>query len=52
MNKLFKLIIVNILGLFDVNKIIIARQDGIKSNLEKKLILTGIIAIVYTYLTL
>ncbi len=50
MNKLFKLIIVNILGLFDVNKIIIARQDGIKSNLEKKLILTGIIAIVYTYL--
>lgn len=50
MNKLFKLIMVNLLGLFDVNKIIIARGDGVKSNLEKKFVLTGIIAIVYAYL--
>ena len=38
MNKLFKLIYVNLLSLFDINKIIIAREDGVKSNLEKRAI--------------
>ncbi len=47
MNKLFKLIYVNLLNLFDINKIIIARSDGVKSNLEKRAIITGIIALVY-----
>lgn len=50
MNKILKLIWVNILGLFDINKIIIARNDGVKSNLEKKSIITGIIVVVYGFL--
>lgn len=50
MNKLIKLIWVNLLGLFDINKIKIARLDGVKSNLEKKSVITGIIAVVYGYL--
>lgn len=50
MNKLIKLIIVNLLGLFDINKIRIAREDGVKSNFEKKAIITGIIAVVYGFL--
>lgn len=49
MNKLFKLIYVNLLGLFDINKIIIAREDGVKSNLEKRTILLGLINVVYAY---
>lgn len=51
MNKLFKLIYVNLLKLFDINKIIIARSEGVKSNLEKKAILTIIIAIICVYAT-
>lgn len=47
MNKLFKLIYIYLLNLFDINKIIIARADGVKSNLEKRTIITGIITIVY-----
>mgnify|MGYP003289636336 FL=1 len=47
MNKLFKLIYVNLLNLFDINKIIIARNDGVKSNLEKRTIITGLMSIVY-----
>ncbi len=49
MNKLFKLIYVNLLNLFDINKIIIAREDGVKSNLEKRTILVGLINVVYAY---
>ncbi len=49
MNKLLKLIYVNLLNLFDINKIIIARLEGVKSNLEKKAILTIIIAIFCVY---
>lgn len=50
MNKLLKLIYTNILKLFDINKIIVARNDGVKSNLEKKLVITGIITLFYGYL--
>ena len=49
MNKLFKLIYVNLLSLFDINKIIIAREDGVKSNLEKRTILVALINVVYAY---
>jgi len=49
MNKLFKLVIVNLLGIFDMNKIIIARLEGVKSNLEKKTVLTVIMALFYGY---
>ena len=38
MINVVKLIIVNLLGLFDLNKILIARDSGVKSNNEKKLI--------------
>lgn len=50
MNKLIKLIYVNLLNLFDINKIIIARSEGVKSNLEKRTIITGIIAVFYAIL--
>ncbi|MBE6146556.1 MAG: hypothetical protein E7171_08080 [Firmicutes bacterium] len=49
MNKLFKLIYVNLLSLFDINKIIIAREDGVKSSLEKRVILVALINVVYAY---
>ena len=49
MNKLFKLIYVNLLGLFNINKIIVAREDGVKSNLEKRTILVALINVVYAY---
>ncbi len=49
MNKLFKLIYVNLLELFDINKIMIAREDGIKSNLEKRLVLSALIGLFYGY---
>ena len=34
MNKFIKLVRVKILELFDFNKIRVAREDGVKSNLE------------------
>ena len=49
MNKFFKLVYVNLLDLFDINKIIIAREDGVKSNLEKRTILVALINVVYAY---
>lgn len=49
MNKIFKLIYINLLGLFDINKIIVARSEGVKSNLEKKFIITCLIALFYGY---
>ena len=49
MNKIFKLIYVNILNLFDINKIIIAREDGVKSNLEKRTMLVALIYVVFAY---
>ena len=49
MNKLFKLIYVNLLSLFDINKIIIAREDGVKSNLEKRTVIVFLINVVYAY---
>ena len=49
MNKLFKLIYVNLLSLFDINKIIVAREDGVKSSLEKRVILVALINVVYAY---
>lgn len=50
MNKLIKLLYVNLLGLFDINKIIVARNDGVKSNLEKKSIIIGLMTIICGYL--
>ena len=49
MNKFFKLVYVNLLDLFDINKIIIAREDGVKSSLEKRVILVALINGVYAY---
>lgn len=50
MNKFIKLVRVKILELFDFNKIRVAREDGVKSNLELKTILVGIMAVVYGYI--
>lgn len=50
MNRLFKLLYVQILGLFDINKIKIARESGVKSNLEKRVIIVVIAGIFFGYL--
>ena len=50
MNKLLKLLYVNLLGLFDINKILTARKDGVKSNLEKRTIILGIATLVFGYI--
>lgn len=50
MINVVKLIIVNLLGLFDLNKILIARDSGVKSNNEKKLIIVGILIFVIIYI--
>ena len=50
MNKLLKLLYVNILGLFDINKIAVARREGVKSNLEKRSIVTGIATLLCGYI--
>ena len=50
MNKLLKLLYVNILGLFDFNKIAVARKEGVKSNLEKRGIVTGIATLICGYI--
>ena len=36
MSKLFRLIYVNLLSLFDINKIIIARKERVKTSLETR----------------
>ena len=50
MNKLFRLIYVNLLSLFDINKIIIARKDQIKTTLETRTTILGLLSIAYGYL--
>ena len=50
MSKLFNLIYVNLLSLFDINKIIVARKDRIKTNLETRTTILGLLSIVYGYL--
>lgn len=50
MNKLIKLIYVNILSLFNINQIFIAREEGVKSNFETKAIIMGIILLFFGYL--
>ncbi len=49
MSKLFRLLYVNLLGLFDINKIIVARKEGVKSNLENRTIIMGVGAIAIGY---
>ena len=50
MIKLIQLIYINLLSLLDFNKINVAKQNGVKSNSSKKLILTFVIAIIYGYI--
>lgn len=50
MSNIIKLIYINILSMFNINKIIIAREDGVKSNLEIKSIITCIIFLFLGYL--
>ena len=50
MNKLFKLLYVNLLNLFDINKIAIARKEGVKSDLEKRSIILGIATLILGYI--
>lgn len=50
MNKFFRLVYVNLLSLFDINKIAIAKKDGVKSNLENKNIITGFLLVAYIFI--
>jgi ABC-2 type transport system permease protein len=50
MSKLFRLIYVNLLSLFDINKIIIARKNRVKTSLETRTTILGILSIAYGYL--
>ena len=50
MNRLIKVIYINILNLFDINKIMIAKQDGVKSSFETKTVITGLVGLLYGYL--
>lgn len=50
MNKLIKLIYVNLLSLFNINQIFVARETGAKSNLETKSIITSIILLFYGFI--
>lgn len=50
MNKFFRLIYINLLSLFDINKIAIAKKDGVKSNLENKNIITGFLLVAYIFI--
>lgn len=50
MNRLIKVIYVNILNLFDINKIVVAKQDGVKSSLETKTVITGLVGLLYGYI--
>lgn len=50
MNKLIQLLYVNILAMFDINKIKVARESNVKSNLESRMIILAIVAIFYGYL--
>ena len=50
MNKFFRLVYINLLSLFDINKIAIAKKDGVKSNLENKNIITGFLLVAYIFI--
>lgn len=50
MMKIIKLIYLNILGLFDINKIVVARSRGVVSSSEKKVVITTIISLLYGYI--
>ena len=50
MIKLIKLIYVNILGLFDINKIIVAKSNGVSSGVQNKNIFYALVSILLGYL--
>lgn len=50
MINVVKLIIINFLGLFDFNKVLIARDSGIKNTNEKKIIIFGVISFILIYI--
>jgi len=50
MNKLFKLLYVNLLDMFNFNKIAVARKDGVRSNLEIRTVIVAIFTIIGGYI--
>jgi len=50
MNRLIKVIFLHLLKMFNINKIIVARENKVKSESESKLVLTAIIAIILGYI--
>ncbi len=50
MNRLVKVIFLNLLNLFDINRILIAKKDGVKSGFESKTIVTVLAGLMYGYL--
>ena len=49
MNKLLKLLYVNIVDMFDINKYRLAKENNIKTNFEGRAIIIALIAIFYIY---
>ena len=49
MNKLLKLLYVNIIDMFDINKYRLAKENNIKTNFEGRAIIIALIAIFYIY---
>ena len=50
MNKLIKLVLVNLLGLFDYNGVLKEVEAGVKGKSETRLIVVAIASIIYGYL--
>ncbi len=50
MNRLIKVIFLNLLNMFNINKVIVARENHVKSESESKLVITGIVAILFGYI--
>ncbi len=50
MNKFFKLLFINLLDMFNANKIAVARKEGVRSNLEIRTIIIAIFTIIGGYI--
>ena len=50
MNKFFNLLYVNLLDMFNFNKIAVARKEGVKSNLEIRTVVIAIFTIIACYI--
>ena len=50
MNRLIRVIFLNLLNFFDINKIIIARNNNVKSEFESKAVIAVATGLLYGYI--